>query len=58
MSRISIDRSVVEQALEALEKTHTQPGCEQWRYERKASIALRAVLAEYDGTATGKGGAA
>ena len=43
MSKILIDLSVVEQALEALEKTHTQPGCEQWQAERKASVALRAA---------------
>jgi len=34
------------QALKALEKTHTQPGCEQWQVERKASVALRAALAQ------------
>ena len=43
MNKILIDWSVVEQALEALEKTHTQPGCEQWQAERKASVALRAA---------------
>jgi hypothetical protein len=30
--------------LEALENTHTQPGCEQWIAERKASVALRAAI--------------
>ena len=39
-------RTAAQQALEALEKTHTQPGCEQWRAERKASVALRAALAQ------------
>jgi hypothetical protein len=33
-------------ALEALEKTHTAPGCEQWALERKAGIALRTAIAE------------
>jgi hypothetical protein len=37
-------RAAAQQALEALEKTHTQPGCEQWQAERKASVALRATL--------------
>jgi hypothetical protein len=37
-------RTAAQQALEALEKTHTQPGCEQWRAERRASVALRAAL--------------
>jgi outer membrane PBP1 activator LpoA protein len=37
-------REAAQQALEALEKTHTQPGCEQWQAERKASVALRAAL--------------
>ncbi len=39
-------REAAQQALEALEKTHTQPGCEQWQAERKASVALRAALAQ------------
>jgi len=39
-------RQAALQALEALEKTHTQPGCEQWQAERKASVALRAALAQ------------
>jgi hypothetical protein len=39
-------RQAAQQALEALEKTHTQPGCEQWQAERKASVALRAALAQ------------
>ena len=34
------------QALDALEKTHTAPGCEQWALERKACIALRTAIAE------------
>jgi hypothetical protein len=37
-------REAAQQALEAMEKTHTQPGCEQWQAERKASVALRAAL--------------
>jgi predicted house-cleaning NTP pyrophosphatase (Maf/HAM1 superfamily) len=37
-------KKAAQQALEALEKTHTQPGCEQWQAERKASVALRAAL--------------
>jgi hypothetical protein len=37
-------RQAAQQALEALEKTHTQPGCDQWQAERKASVALRAAL--------------
>jgi hypothetical protein len=37
-------REAAQQALEALEKTHTQPGCDQWQAERKASVALRAAL--------------
>jgi len=41
-------RQAAQQALEALEKTHTQPGCEQWQAERKASVALRAALAHQD----------
>jgi hypothetical protein len=36
----------MKQALEALEKTHTAPGCEQWALERKACIALRTAIAE------------
>jgi hypothetical protein len=36
----------MKQALEALEKTHTQPGCEQWLAERRASVALRTIIAE------------
>jgi hypothetical protein len=39
-------REAAQQALEAMEKTHTQPGCEQWQAERKASVALRAALAQ------------
>jgi hypothetical protein len=39
-------RTAAQQALEALEKTHTQPGCEQWQAERKASVALRAALTQ------------
>jgi hypothetical protein len=39
-------REAAQQALEALEKTHTQPGCDQWQAERKASVALRAALAQ------------
>ena len=35
-----------QQALETLDKTHTQPGCEQWQAERKASVALRAALVQ------------
>jgi hypothetical protein len=34
----------MQQALEALEKTHTAPGCEQWALERKACIALRTAI--------------
>ena len=45
-------REAAQQALESLEKTHTQPGCEQWQAERKASVALRAALAQQE--ATGK----
>jgi hypothetical protein len=41
-------RQAAQQALEALEKTHTQPGCEQWQAERKASVALRAALAQQE----------
>jgi len=41
-------REAAQQALEALEKTHTQPGCEQWQAERKASVALRAALAQQE----------
>jgi hypothetical protein len=41
---IALARATVQQALEALEKTHTQPGCDQWQAERKASVALRAPL--------------
>jgi hypothetical protein len=41
-------REAAQQALEALEKTHTQPGCDQWQAERKASVALRAALAHQD----------
>jgi hypothetical protein len=41
-------RTAAQQALEALEKTHTQPGCEQWQAERKASVALRAALAQQE----------
>jgi len=41
-------REAAQQALEALEKTHTQPGCEQWQAERKASVALRAALAHQE----------
>jgi hypothetical protein len=37
-------RQAAQQALEALEKTHTQPGCEQRQAERKASVALRDAL--------------
>jgi len=36
----------MKQALEALEKTHTAPGCEQWALERKACITLRTAIAE------------
>jgi hypothetical protein len=43
-SLITLPRATVQQALEALEKTHTQPGCEQWQAERRASVALRAAL--------------
>ena len=39
-------KKAAQQALEVLEKTHTQPGCEQWQAERKASVALRAALAQ------------
>ena len=39
-------RVAARQALEALEQTHTQPGCEQWQAERRASVALRASLAQ------------
>jgi hypothetical protein len=41
-------KKAAQQALEALEKTHTQPGCEQWQAERKASVALRAALAQQE----------
>jgi len=41
-------RQAAQQALEALEKTHTQPGCDQWQAERKASVALRAALAQQE----------
>jgi hypothetical protein len=41
-------REAAQQALEALEKTHTQPGCDQWQAERKASVALRAALAQQE----------
>jgi hypothetical protein len=41
-------REAAQQALESLEKTHTQPGCEQWQAERKASVALRAALAQQE----------
>ena len=41
-------RAAAQQALEALEKTHTQPGCDQWQAERKASVALRAALEQPD----------
>jgi hypothetical protein len=41
-------REAAQQALEAMEKTHTQPGCEQWQAERKASVALRAALAQQE----------
>jgi hypothetical protein len=41
-------REAAQQALEALEKTHTQPGCEQWQAERKASVALRAALEQQE----------
>jgi hypothetical protein len=41
-------REAAQQALEALEKTHTQPGCEQWQAERKASVALRAALTQQE----------
>jgi hypothetical protein len=41
-------RQAAQQALEALEKTHTQPGCEQWQVERKASVALRAALEQQE----------
>jgi hypothetical protein len=43
-------RQAAQQALEALEKTHTQPGCEQWQAERKASVALRHALAQHSAT--------
>jgi hypothetical protein len=39
-------REAAQQALEALEKTHTQPGCEQWQAERKASVVVRAALSQ------------
>jgi hypothetical protein len=39
-------RAIKAQLLEALENTHTQPGCEQWIAERKASVALRAAIPE------------
>jgi len=32
--------------LEALGNTHTQPGCEQWLAERKASVILNQAIAE------------
>jgi hypothetical protein len=41
-------REAAQQALEVLEKTHTQPGCDQWQAERKASVALRAALAQQE----------
>jgi hypothetical protein len=41
-------KKAAQQALEVLEKTHTQPGCEQWQAERKASVALRAALAQQE----------
>jgi len=34
----------MKQARDALEKTHTAPGCEQWALERKACIALRTAI--------------
>jgi hypothetical protein len=40
----NLQTAALKQALEALEKTHTQPGCDQWQAERKASVALRAAL--------------
>lgn len=40
--RMSIE--AMKLALEALEKTHTAPGCEQWALERKACIALRTAI--------------
>jgi hypothetical protein len=39
-------REAAQQALESLEKTHTQPGCEQWQAERKASVVVRAALSQ------------
>jgi hypothetical protein len=60
--RLAALERVAQQALEALEKTHTQPGCDQWQAERKASVALRAALAQQENVPRrhqgGEGGAA